>query len=157
MTEISKFPHFQERIREMWPYFYNNSSKLYNFIDSISADIALAAKNDAIRWPQYVYETYGTSVTEKCEGVKATLMNHIEWLNEQWGKSASIGDANNDGEVTITDVVAIVNSILGNPIDGFNVERADVTGDGKVTIADAVGVVNIILKSNNLERATVPE
>lgn len=149
MTEISKFPHFQERIKEMWPEFYDKSYKLYNFIDSVSTDIAFAAENDARRWPQYVYETYGTTVAEKSEGVKTTLKNHIEWLNEQWRTSTYLGDANNDGEVTITDAVSIVNSILGNTSDVFNIEKADVTGDGKVTIADAVGVVNIILKSNN--------
>ncbi len=55
------------------------------------------------------------------------------------------GDVNCDDKVTITDAVSIVNFILGNPSDGFNVKAADVNGDGKVSITDAVGVVNIIL------------
>ena len=63
------------------------------------------------------------------------------------------GDANGDGKVTITDAVAIVNYILGNPSGNFNVEAANVNNDydddGKpnITITDAVGVVNIILNS----------
>ena len=56
------------------------------------------------------------------------------------------GDVNNDGGVTITDAVGIVNYILGNPAAGFNEDAADVNGDGEITITDAVGVVNIILK-----------
>ncbi len=56
------------------------------------------------------------------------------------------GDANGDGQVTITDAVAIVNSILGNSSAGFNEAAADVNGDGNITITDAVGVVNIILQ-----------
>ena len=45
----------------------------------------------------------------------------------------------------------IVNYILGNPVDGFNIEAANVDGDQDeggnpiITISDAVGVVNIIL------------
>ena len=55
------------------------------------------------------------------------------------------GDANGDGSVTISDAVAIVNKILGNPSGNFNEAAADVSGDGEITITDAVGVVNIIL------------
>ena len=59
------------------------------------------------------------------------------------------GDANGDGKVTITDAVAIVNYILGNPSGNFNINAADVSGDGNITITDAVGVVNIILNDSN--------
>lgn len=58
-----------------------------------------------------------------------------------------LGDANGDGEVTITDAVAIVNRILGNASGNFNEEAADVNGDHQITITDAVGVVNIILNN----------
>jgi hypothetical protein len=59
------------------------------------------------------------------------------------------GDANNDGKVTITDAVAIVNKILGNPSVDFNVVAADINDDGDITITDAVGVVNIILNNGS--------
>jgi hypothetical protein len=55
------------------------------------------------------------------------------------------GDANGDGSVDITDVVAIVNYILGKPSTTFVFEAADVKGDGCVDITDVVSVVNIIL------------
>lgn len=60
-------------------------------------------------------------------------------------KPYTLGDANGDGHVTITDAVAIVNYILGNKSDNFNFDAADVNEDGAITITDAVGVVNIIL------------
>ena len=65
------------------------------------------------------------------------------------------GDANGDGQVTITDAVAIVNYILGNPSANFNIVAANVNGDTddegkpKITITDAVAVVNIILNSGS--------
>ena len=61
------------------------------------------------------------------------------------------GDANGDRQVTITDAVSVVNYILGNPADGFDIEAANVNGDvdgegqPSITITDAVGIVNIIL------------
>jgi len=54
-----------------------------------------------------------------------------------------LGDVNIDGEVTIADVTALVNIILGTSTDEFGV--ADINGDGAVTIADVTALVNIIL------------
>jgi len=51
------------------------------------------------------------------------------------------GDVNNDGEVTIADVNAIVDIIL----NGGYLEAADVNADGEVTIADVNAVIDIIL------------
>jgi hypothetical protein len=72
-----------------------------------------------------------------------------------WHEAFLRGDANGDGQVTITDAVAIVNYILGNPSANFNLEAANVNGDTddegkpKITITDAVAVVNIILNSGS--------
>jgi hypothetical protein len=54
-----------------------------------------------------------------------------------------LGDVNADGSVTIADVTALVNIILGSSTDTSGV--ADVNGDGSVTIADVTALVNIIL------------
>ena len=63
-------------------------------------------------------------------------------------KNSVKGDVNNDGKVTITDAVGVVNYILGNPAKDFNEDAADVNGDGNITITDAVGIVNIILSGS---------
>ena len=76
-----------------------------------------------------------------------------------------VGDANGDGKVTITDAVAIVNFILGNPSDNFNKAAANVNddydddGNPKITITDAVGVVNIILNNggSSAPKMEIPE
>lgn len=61
------------------------------------------------------------------------------------------GDVNRDGKVTIADVTALVNIILGkddgpNPVYDHN--AANVNGDDKVTIADVTALVNKILGKN---------
>lgn len=53
------------------------------------------------------------------------------------------GDVNGDGQVTIADVTALVNIILGKATDEYGV--ADINGDEQVTIADVTALVNIIL------------
>lgn len=73
----------------------------------------------------------------------------VNYYNTSGDSDYILGDANNDGKVTITDAVAIVNYILGNASADFNEDAADVSSDGKVTISDAVGVVNIILNSGS--------
>lgn len=61
----------------------------------------------------------------------------------------NIGDTNDDGELTITDGVGIVNHLLEVEQEGFFVDRADVNNDGIVTISDATQIVyNILGKSS---------
>lgn len=64
-----------------------------------------------------------------------------------------IGDVNKDGFVTIADVTALVNIILGkatieNDSDKYDFEAADVNADNFTTIADVTALVNIILGKN---------
>ena len=67
-------------------------------------------------------------------------------INGTFVSTIIFGDVNEDGAVSISDVVATVNYILGKPAGGkFNVEAADITSDGYVSVADIVGIVNIIL------------
>ncbi len=61
---------------------------------------------------------------------------------------ALIGDVNRDGDITIADVTALVNIILGK--DGqlpyvYDHVAADTNADGDITIADLTALVNIIL------------
>ena len=60
-----------------------------------------------------------------------------------------IGDANGDGEINVSDIVEIVNAILGKPSAKFTKTAADVNGDGEVNVTDIVNVVNFILSGNN--------
>ena len=59
--------------------------------------------------------------------------------------AASIkGDVNNDGEVNIADVNAVINAILFSGATA----SADVNADGEVNIADVNAVINIILSGS---------
>ncbi len=55
-------------------------------------------------------------------------------------------DVNKDDAISIADVTALINIILGNSTEGqYNLDAADVNGDTQITIADVMTLVNIIL------------
>ena len=61
ITEIAKYPRFQEHIRKVWNEFYPTKYEpIYAFIDEMAQRCAEADKCDAKRWPQYL-----TKVTRK--------------------------------------------------------------------------------------------
>lgn len=61
-------------------------------------------------------------------------------------KPVQLGDVNNDGEITIADVTALVNIVLGKDTEGlYNNLAADVNQDDDITIADVTALVNRLL------------
>lgn len=69
-------------------------------------------------------------------------------LYKRTSVSFILGDINFDDAVTIADVTALVNIILGKDDEEphlYNHEAADVNDDGTITIADVTALVNIIL------------
>ena len=58
-----------------------------------------------------------------------------------------LGDVNNDGELTLADLKALVKILLGGDTSGYNLEATDVNGDGgEPNIADVTKLVNLLLK-----------
>lgn len=56
-----------------------------------------------------------------------------------------VGDVNGDGELSIADINALIDIILGNPADDEMMERADVNNDGEVSIGDVSALVDLLL------------
>lgn len=60
-------------------------------------------------------------------------------------KGAKKGDVNSDDEVDVTDVVMIIDDILGKNPNGYNASVADVNNDGTIDVTDAVLIIDVIL------------
>ncbi len=58
------------------------------------------------------------------------------------------GDVNDDGEINIADINAIIDIILDGNVNDDILERADVNSDGEVNIADINALIDIILAPN---------
>ena len=61
---------------------------------------------------------------------------------------SNLGDVNGDGAITVTDVMMLVNYVLGNTNDNFILENANVNGDDKISVTDVMAVVKMVLQGN---------
>ena len=55
------------------------------------------------------------------------------------------GDVNNDGNVTIADVTALIDYLLSNDATGINLDAANCNQDQDVTIADVTALIDYLL------------
>lgn len=65
-----------------------------------------------------------------------------------------VGDVNNDGNITMSDVVSIISHIMGTTLDGFNAVAADINGDTKVTLSDVVLLIDKLMGKTSAQAAS---
>ena len=109
------------------------------------------------RWGKYVWPNkyVASSYEDEINYLKEWLTARIEWLDASAGyvppdipdPEPIKGDVNNDGEVNIADVNALIDIILGGKDDSEG--RSDVNEDGEVNIADVNALIDIILTGPN--------
>ena len=63
------------------------------------------------------------------------------YYDQIWAPDVNPYDVNGDGEVTVSDISAVISFILNPDKDSPIMERADVNGDGEINIAD----VNLVI------------
>ena len=110
-------------------------------------------------------KTNGSTLTYSVEGLKLTYDNtnvyvtnaettatialaevqDMYFSNEAGGSDYKIGDVNMDGFVTISDVTALIDYLLGGDESTINVLAANVNGDDEVTIADVTALIDLLL------------
>ena len=66
------------------------------------------------------------------------------FYTEYWPSDGITGDVNDDGEVNIADVNALIDMIVSGEIDSS--DRADVNGDGEINIADVNALIGLIMQ-----------
>lgn len=69
------------------------------------------------------------------------------------GYAYRLGDVNIDGIVDVSDVMMVVNHIIGNTLPQYHGENADMNSDGIVDVTDVVLIVEVIL---NPEKVSAP-
>ena len=94
--------------------------------------------------PQAILLTFSTSATPGGgAGNEVLFVDDVELI---YNLNILKGDVNADGQVDISDVVELVNIILGSE-DNFDKNTADVNKDDNIDISDVVELVNIILEN----------
>ena len=82
ITEIAKFPRFQERVKHYWQKFYTEVyPAMDDFMEEFTAKIEEAGNCDHRRWPQYSSD----NITARMRSfAKPSFHMKVEWLQTQW-------------------------------------------------------------------------
>ncbi len=130
--------------------------------------VAMVASAETYNYLKFT-KTNGSTVTYSVEGLKLTYDNtnvtvtnvdgtatialaevkDMYFSNEAGGGSSYIiGDVNKDGTVSIADVSALIDYLLGGDASEIDLEAANVNGDNDVTIADVSTLIDMLLVSD---------
>ena len=81
------------------------------------------------------------------QGVNVSLDAVFFYRKDAIPPTSLLGDVNNDSEVSVADVTALVNIILENEAPSVeDYPSADVNKDGEVSVADITALVNILME-----------
>ena len=84
ISEIAKYPRFQERVRYHWQRFMQDVyPTLDAYMDEFGARVEQAGNHDHVRWPQYECNNATARINSF---FKPCLYKKIAWLNTQWGE-----------------------------------------------------------------------
>lgn len=93
IAEIAKYPHFQEKVAEVWKEFRaNNFDDIYTYIDNYVSRYEKAIQADDKRWPDYGSQ----NVERDGNDMKNNIRERVKFLAEHWG------DVQKDPEETPT-------------------------------------------------------
>ena len=98
---------------------------------------------------QYTFGNRTNATLYVPRGCKAAYEETEYWKDFKSIVEFFYPDINKDGDITVADVIALVDIILG--LDDaepymYDHECADVNGDGNIDIADVTALVNMILE-----------
>ena len=135
-------------------------------ITMLIALVAMVASAETYNYLKFT-KTNGSTVTYSVEGLKLTYDNtnvtvtnvdgtatlalaevqDMYFSNEPGGSDFMLGDVNNDNEVNIGDVTALISAVLTGNYSNINFDAGDLSGDGELTIADVTALITYVLKN----------
>ena len=111
------------------------------------------AKSEAELKQQATYEAMGWDFSDVWT-MSADGYPVLQWQLEASEPEVAKGDLNDDGKVSITDIVMIIDVIAGTITDANKVAVADVNGDGNVSITDCVAAIDLIAAGASAPQST---
>ena len=127
--------------------YSSDSGKLNVTITGATANGDLQVTPES-SWTEYTVnltDANGTVGIKFATSSKRAYIDDIKLVAAATEPEVLLGDVNGDGEVTIADVTALVNILLGKDASGYDHDAADVNEDTDVTIADVTALVKMIL------------
>lgn len=126
-------------------YLGEHTGKMYRFGENIEKIYSMI-KDPSQRVPIFPDKVYVNATLYVPTGTKEKYMVAEGW--EEFFNIVEIdydSNASGNGTKNASDIVKMVNYIMGKAYNEFDEKAADINGDGVVNIADIVKLVNIIL------------
>lgn len=80
--EIAKFPHFQEKVAEIWKELRaTNFDEIYTYVDNYVEKYETAIQADDVRWPDYGSQ----NVQKDGTTMKNNIRERVNFLAKHWG------------------------------------------------------------------------
>jgi len=96
-------------------------------------------------WPLSLTNENGQAFRIMGGEYKLTLdMENMNLYVEKVGVDALRGDANGDGQVNVSDAIALVNAVLSGNNNGLYLRNADVNYSTSINVSDAIMLINYI-------------
>lgn len=137
-----------DRFRVWTEFMQMYRDELIDYVDDYYAYAAPSFSHNASLWSD------GRSYAAVAEQMKEWLLARTDYVYSTMPVYDlpeivyELGDVNEDGRISIADVVCIVNHLLMLPVDVFNVDKADMDSDACISLADMQLVIRAILDAS---------
>ena len=145
--------NFDKIYYQLWHRFMNDGSldDLIDFCDDYYEFAAQSFTHDNTKWRRGDAQAYATVTERAKEWLRARANFIYDYMGNTLGYNKMgylndatvgllMGDVNDDGTITTSDVVCVFNHMLNLPNEDFEFDRADLDGNDIITIADLIMV-----------------
>ena len=154
--KLNTDPNYTAALKARWAQYRRGNlreDRLMATVDSLATVLTShgAEQRNSEAWPrwgQYVWPNYYVAYDyeDEVDYLKQWLRDRIAWMDSQLGFDPNahlLGDVNGDGEVTIADVSALIDYLMG----GGNIDEvaADCDENGIVDIGDVTALIDLLL------------
>ena len=125
------------------------SAETYNYLKFTKTDNTTLTYS--VEGLKVTYDASNVYITN-AEGSATIALAQVRdmYFSNEGGTTPTVltGDVNNSGDVTIADVTALIDYLLGGDDSAINLAAADCNNSGDVTIADVTALIDYLLSGN---------
>ena len=156
--KLNTDPEFTAALKSRWAQYRRSNLREDRIMAKVDSLASVLVANGAEgrnsqawpRWGVYVWPNYyvANNFQDEVNYLKQWLSDRIAWMDEKLEYDPNallLGDVNSDGDVNITDVMILINYLLGSDVSPFDESAADTNTDGNVNISDATILISYII------------
>ena len=156
--KLNTSPEYTAALKTRWAQYRRSNlreDRIMATVDSLASVLTShgAEQRNSQAWPrwgQYVWPNYyvADDYADEVDWLKQWLHDRIAWMDEKLGYEPTTflrGDVDGDGNVSISDVTALIDYLLSNDATGIDTDAADCDEDGSISISDVTALIDSLL------------